>query len=329
LLRGNLTPLTLYTPFYFGSLVHYALDQRYTYGIDHLDAIEAFKDQHASERAAASRPYTESENETIEKQAALARQVLAHYDQWARTETGPYADRNLEFVSTEQAFRTPIRTARNRRDPRFVLAGRFDGVVRSKTDGLLYLWEIKTTRSIGERVKQLALEEQANAYTLAAQDVLGQPIAGIVYTLIRKKAPESPRVLKNGLLSRAVDIDTTADHFVNCVRAHHGAQATREFIKANYNDVLAELLTQPNKFFARVVIRRTREELQTAARDLYAVAREMRNPNTPVYAHAGTHCNYCLFREPCLAVAGGRDPQPLLQAGYTRNTYHEAREGDE
>lgn len=326
LLRMNLTPLGTYVPFFVGSAVHYCLEQHYKYGTAPTDSLAAFLTEYAAKVGSEA---IARDMEAIGTSLILVEGVLAHYLEWATADKSDFADNALEWVSTEQAFKSPIRTAGGRVSKRMYLAGRFDGVVRHKRDNQLYLWEIKTTRSVTERLKMLPHEEQANAYANAAQELLGEPIAGIIYTIIRKKVPESPAELKKGGLSRDKSIDTTAERYLAAVRAHHGEQATREFIKTQYGEILQQLLDQPNKFFARVVIRRTQAELRRANDDLRAVATDMIN-RPYIYPHGGPHCTWCNFREPCIAMNNGDfdTAKALLVANYQRNTYHERRADD-
>jgi hypothetical protein len=256
--------------------------------------------------------------------------MLAHYLQWSNAYNGPFNDRDLDFVNVEQSFDVPLRTNRNFIARNLRLAGRFDGVVRNRQDDKLYLWEIKTTqRSIAQRIKMLDLEEQADAYALAAQEILKEPIAGIIYTILRKALPEMPAVLKNGLLSLNKQIDTTAEHYLGAIRVHHTHRATRDFIAHYYGEFLQHLLDNGKPFFERVMIRRSQAQLKAARDELYAVAREMTNPRVPIYHHGQPGCNWCIFREPCLAIQTGQIEfaEQMLANNYKQNTYH--LKGDE
>ena len=324
LLRRNLTPLGVYAPFFTGRVIHAALDHLYRYGQNPVDMVDALV---WSETAKLKRDYPTiyAANEpTINEQAEFCKAMLAHYLQWATSYNGPFNDRDLDFINVEQSFNVPMRTPRNFIARGYRLAGKFDGVVRHKKDDQLYLWEVKTTKSITQRLKQLDLEEQADAYAIAAQEILGEPIAGIIYTLIRKAVPEMPQELKRGGLSQNKQIDTTFEHYLAAIRAYHGHNATRDFIQSTYGDFLQHLLDNGNPFFERVMIRRSQEQLKNSRNELYAVAREMTNPAIPIYHFGQPACNWCIFREPCIAIQQGQREyaEKLLSTSYTQNTYH-------
>lgn len=330
LLRRNLTPLGVYAPFFTGRVIHGALDRLYRFGVNPVDEVPALVHAETFKlRTEYPTIYTANEP-TINEQAEFCKALLAHYLQWRQSYKGPFNDYDLDFINVEQSFNVPMRTSRGFLARRLRLAGKFDGVVRYKKDDQLYLWEVKTTKSINNRIKQLDLEEQPDAYALAAQEILGQPIAGIIYTLIRKATPETPQELKRGGLSQNKQIDTTFAHYLAAIRAYHGHNATNEFIQDTYGPFLQHLLDNGNPFFERVMIRRTPAQLRTARNELYAVALEMTQPRVAIYKTGDVHCNWCIFREACIARQQGNIEysEQLLKENYTQNTYHLRSEED-
>jgi len=323
-LRRNLTPLGVYVPFFVGRVIHGALDRMYRYGVNPVDEVASLVEEETRHIQQDHPQIYATQIQKVNEQAVLCAAYLQHYVEWSQVFNGPFNDRDLDFINVEQQFNVPLRTDRGFIAKSLRKAGKFDGVVRYKKDDKLYLWEIKTTRSINERLKMLDLEEQADSYAIDAQQMLGEPIAGIIYMLIRKAIPETPEILKNGCLSQNKRIDTTFEHYLACIRAHHKHEATRDFISAKYGDFLQHLLDNANPFFMRICIRRTQEQLIAARNELYAVAREMTNPRIPIYHHGQPSCNWCVFREPCVAIQQGKhdEAERLLRENYTQNTYH-------
>jgi len=331
LLRRNLTPIGIYTPFFTGRVIHGALDGLYRYGENPITVVPALV-RAETDKLQQQYPTIYAANRiTIVEQTELCIEILNHYMQWRGSYRGKFQDNDLDFLNVEQAFDVPMRTNRGFLARSLRLAGRFDGIVRHKKDDQLYLWEVKTTRSISQRLKQLDLEEQADAYCIAAQELLGQPIAGVIYTLIRKAVPQSPLVLKSGYLSQNKQIDTTFAHYLAAIRAHHGHVATNDFIQETYGDFLQHLLDNGNPFFERVMIRRSQQQLKSARDELYAVALEMTRPSIPIYKHGQLGCNWCIFREPCIAQQQGQIEfsEKLLQDNFIQNTYHQRTNDDE
>lgn len=323
-LRGNLAPLQPYPPFVIGTAVHNALRQYYYFGLNPVDAVDEIVEEYLAPLRQAYPLVYDANRPKIAEWVAFVKAVLGHYTQWARSFNGPFNDRQLDFINVEQAFNVPMRTSRGFYSRRLRKAGKFDGIVRYRVDNRLYLWEIKTTKSIAQRVRQLDLEEQADSYALDVQEMLGEPVAGIIYTLIRKALPSEPDVLKRGGLSQNKQIDTTFERYLAAIRAHHGHNATSTFIQDTYGDFLQHLLDNGNPFFERVIVKRSPEQLLTARNELYAVAQEMTNPAVRIYKTGDTHCNWCIWREPCLAIQqGGYEyAEKLLRENFVPNTYH-------
>src|SRR5258706_4478979 len=323
-LRRNLTSLGIYAPFFTGRIIHAALDNLYKYGVEPVTMVAELVVQETNDLRIKQPDVYKRYADLITEQMWLCTDILNHYWSWRQSYNGPYADPDFDFLTTEQAFNEPMRTPKGRIAKNLRLAGRFDGLVRYKKDDAVYLWEIKTTRSISERIKMLELEEQCDAYCIAAEEMLGERVHGVVYTLIRKKTPDEIPVLKSGMLSQNKAIDTTAELYIECVRTHHGHVATREFIKEHYGEIINHLLQNGKPFFQRVVVKRSIAHLANYRQQLYTVAREMTNPRIPIYHHGQYSCNYCVFREPCLAIQRGDVAlaESILATQFVQNTYH-------
>lgn len=329
LLRRNLTPTGVYMPFFTGRVIHGALDALYKYGTHPVDSVAQLVDNELADVRAKRPDYYAKMLPALTEQIALCEGMLTHYMQWRNTDKSDFADRNLDFITTEQHFAVPMRSQRGFISKRFYYEGRFDGVVRHKETGELFLWEVKTARSINERLNALAHEVQANAYMIAAQEMYREPIAGTIYTIMRKKLPAVPALLKNGFLSQNKAIDTTPERYLQSIRETHAHVATSAFIREYYGEMLQALLDDSNPFFARQVVRRTPAELKAFNSDFYAIATEMTRDNVKIYPHGTYQCVFCLFREPCIVKNNGGDHEALLQQFYTQNTYHEQKPDDE
>lgn len=200
-LRQHLTTIQVYQPFFFGTVIHAFLEEYYR-----PNALIA----HAAGRATQQ---LKAIPNALPEFIDFGSQLFEHYITWALNQAAGdcLGDYSFDSLSVEQPFDVPILTPAGFPSSKFRFAGRVDGVWRSTVDGKLYLHEIKTTSSIDGRIGQLAFEYQPTAYMLAMGAVYKEPIAGVIYTLIRKKLPADPDVLKDGSLSKNKGIDTTAD----------------------------------------------------------------------------------------------------------------------
>lgn len=314
-LRSNLAPVVSYAPFIIGRIIHTVQEYRYSPNANlreipmHRVMASALRDELKSRGKLML-----IETVTLRDQVKLVRGMLNHYVLWASRYAGAMRDQELEFVYVEKEFRVPLRHPDGAVSPNIVFAGRFDGIARHLPTGKLWLWEMKTCRSIPERYDQLVMDEQASGYCIAAQDMLGAPVEGIIYTLMLKKLPRQPVVLADGMLSKNRAIDTTPEAYAAAVRMHHGADAPA-LMRTYYQDMIAHLAMKCSEkpYFLRVPVRRTQEELRRFRAEMWAVAHEMVDPVTPIYATAGWQCSRCSFKQPCLTYNKGDDAGVAFQ----------------
>lgn len=299
----GLGPLEVYGPFYIGRLVHAALEYYYA------------KKGKLSFRAATTMAVeTEAESATglpldqalwvLEGYTETARSILHWYYRWIKSEdhrNHPWGDPSLEFLEQEPTFEVslPYTSMTGR-----CLGGRFDGLVRRRDDGSLWLFETKTTVSIQNLQKSLRFDEQAGAYIYAAQQILGEHVEGVIYNILRKKAPTMPPVLKSGKLSQNKSLDTTVERYLDAAYAAHPHDSDEE-IRERYADMLAHLEAKGNTFFSRTIVRRTPYEIRKSARELSKVATRMANEEMFAPSPDFIKCNRCLFQNPCLAASRG------------------------
>jgi hypothetical protein len=316
-LRRNLEPDIPYMPFFTGRAIHHCLEMYYRNGTDLLQSLGLFLN---NERKLMGNLWP-LEEAKVSEQIDLIVAMLQHYKQWVdgmQVEGTMWADNNLEFIALETEFSVPIRTPNGRASSKVFLAGRMDGVVRHKIDGSIWIWEIKTTRSIKELLRSLDNDPQTGAYIYAAQQLFGVKPRGVLYNIMRKKAPTKPEVLKNGLLTKRANIDTTAQAYAAAVNEHH-SDWSKETKMEYYGDIIQKLADEGNTFFGRFPIRRTENEIDQLAYDLWQVSLEMTRPTTPIYpTESWTNCNFCPFRSPCLTMNNGGDVEYLLDNEYKR-----------
>lgn len=314
-LRRNLEPNVPYMPFFTGRAIHYALEVYYAEGVPLKKTLAAFCDLEIKQMEESGRLF-EAEREKLQEQIELMVAMLDHYELWIDREKGRWSDDQFEFIAMETEFSVPLRTPTGRASSRVFLAGRFDGLIMRKDDGSFWIWETKTARGIDELTKSLANDEQCGAYVYAAEDLFSIPVTGVLYNVMRKKAPSFPKVLKNGTISKNKSIDTTAASYLDAVRTLQ-PDLTNEEILLKYKDILQHLLDEGKPFFARVPVYRTPAEIKTLQYNLWITALEMVRPRTPLYpAPSWMNCGFCRFRAPCLALNSEADYEFLLKEAY-------------
>lgn len=249
-------PVTSAHALRFGSLVHLGLEEwwrAWVLGEDNSRLVAALAPIHADETCD---PWDR----------AAARALLTGYHE--RWKSQPY-----ETLGVEVEFRRPLatglqtKTGKTRVARGYNVAGKFDGVARSRIDGRMWLVEHKTTSETIEPCspywRKLKVDRQVSLY-LSALRRDGYDVVGCLYDVIRKPTlrpkmatPESARKYKQDgtLYASQRDEDETPE--------------------AYEERLLADIAERPDDYFARAPVVRTAEEIAEHERDLYRVSRQI------------------------------------------------------
>lgn len=337
LMRQGMERKVTYAPFFTGRAIHWCLEKYYESihtepepRLPHLWLTD-FLDRELPSMEKDVGNLWDREEDVFEEQVELIQGMLEHYGQWAPVQRDWFSDSNLRFIALETEFSVPLRTQSGRASSKVYLAGRFDGLVQRKDNGTYWLLETKTTRSVDQLQASLDNDFQCGAYLLAAQELFGLPISGVLYNLMRKKVPTVPRLLSSGTLSQDQRIDTTAFAYMEAINQVH-PDWTGEQIEETYGGFLKHLLDSKKDFFRRVPIRRTPNELASLGREIHMIALEMSRPEVPIYANGAAvwrACDNCPFKAPCLAMNAGADFGQILSQEYRSRRRWDPLEGEE
>lgn len=171
-----------------------------------------------------------------------------------------------------------------------------DGLVEDE-NGDLYILEHKTPARIEE--SHLPMDTQVTLYAALVEGMLGRPVVGIIYNMIRKKTPSAPKILQNGGLSSAA-IDTTAEIYKQSILDIYGSvEAAPEPVQARYN----QLVISKNEYIARRILRRTDEEKMEVLARFKHLAEEIsfvKRTSVGIVPNPGRDCGtMCDFAELC------------------------------
>jgi hypothetical protein len=323
-MRYNLQPAGMPPALFLGQGVHIALDHYYRQDAPRSmdEPIQVFKDW-CKDRAAKIEERTgrlwEQERDMINEMYALGHVMLEHYGLWI-----PERDKDLEVLGTEYKFKHPVPAPAGytgRRGQRMVLAGRFDGVVRERSTGDVYLLEFKTTSRLSN-ARWTMRSLQSSSYAWAATQIYGD-IKGVIYRFLVKKAPRQLKWLqKSGRFSMAVSQKTSYEW------ARKNIEDAGEDPK-DYKEFLLALHQGGSDYFKEYRVPRTEQQKQDAIDAVYSYGRMMVDPDVPIFASGGFHCGYCPFVDPCTMRERGIDPEPLLAAEYESRDYWESEAEDE
>lgn len=315
----HLEPATPNSFFFLGHIVHDALELYYMKKEPTLMAAVKRSKRYNMERVEAQAgPAWSFEIEGLAKEIVLAEDMIYNYNLWLKErdyEGVPYADSNLEFISMEQTWEIPAITPSGRGSPRVYFAGRFDGLVRRKDTGELWLFETKTSQNPKGLIRSLQNDNQATMYVMAAREIMGEPVAGVLYNVLLKKSPNMPKELKSGYLSKNKSQACSVELYREAVRQTHPHFSASD-INKKYGDILYEL-GKKSPYVQRVFIERSDTHIELFRKEAHRIALEMVNPKTPIYpAPSSIKCGWCKFWEPCVARYRGEDPAAYLKVGY-------------
>jgi hypothetical protein len=199
-------------------------------------------------------------------------------------------DEQWDVISIEQEFKVRIL---NEGKPVAYFASRWDGVVRSREDGLIYLLEHKTAAQIV--LAYLELDDQGGSYWAVASQLLrkagilkpDEHIAGIIYNFLRKAMPDERPVNEEGL-------------------------------RLNKNQSVSK--RQPPQAFVRHPIERSPKEQATQIQriaDEIEVMNAVRNKTIPLTKTPTKDCPRCPFWVPCqLHERSSDNYQTVLRNNY-------------
>ena len=310
--RMSLEPKSPQKALSLGIGVHEALESYYR---DRVDPVEFFRDwAYGESERLYSYNLTSEEMDDLRAAWDLGLGMLENYVQWSK------ANDNFDFIAAEQQFKVPIFSPDGVVVGYFV--GRFDGLIRFHDSGEVAVIDHKTFSVRPQSADWLQLDLQTTGYAYSATYLaqagqlidFGVPEGGVISKVLwnglRKKLPTVPATLKNGSLSRAANMDTTLEVYLNAI--HLAGEDERD-----YEEVLERLRNKPNNFFHREIRERTWDEMLSFETLLYQVHQEMANPETAITYNPTHDCLWkCSFRAPCIAKNCGGDEQMQLQIHY-------------
>ena len=324
-LWGNMEPAIPVTYFYFGRAVHHCLEMKASQDKPFDLSFQEFI-KHEDELMAQLDPEMQPRQDQLVEAAELAWSVLKHYEMHTAWDNGPWSDANLEYLQTETPFQVQLRGRSGRRTDIF-LSGRYDGIVQRKDDKSFWIFETKTTRAIGELERSLDNDLQAGMYIWAAKELQDLPIKGVLYNMLKKKAPTEPQFRTGrGVLQQDKKLATTPAAYLDAIRRTHPTFEDRHILEY-YGEYLQWMVGEPNQFFKRVAVVRTDFEIEALATDIYDIAREMVSKYTRIYpSPSWMNCGFCSFREPCLSLNKGMFDQAelLLRENYRHKVVAES-----
>jgi PD-(D/E)XK nuclease superfamily len=190
-----------------------------------------------------------------------------------------------------------------------VYEGRVDAIIRDLV-GNYWILDWKTTARMMSEDSDVVLEldDQITGYVFALREKLGLAIRGFKYVELRKGFPEPPLKNKNVRLGRSFSVSknqtTDVDTFIRTVRVEDKVA----YEEGLYDEYIDWLRNDGMRYVEVHTVYKTEVQLASFEQELIWQAREMTNPNLPLYKSPGRFsCGMCGYREPCLDKDQGGD----------------------
>lgn len=342
--RGNYYPRITAKPLEFGVAYHYALEvaydpTRWSYPPDvRRDlSIKAFKMKceeqwkHFLETPEGQMAMYEEVRQDYEDRIQLGIGMLRyHFEKIA-----PDLDKQFEPLAVEVGFQVPI-TNPDTGEPLYcrrldcsqhpgaeapvTFNGRID-LLLADSYGDIWVNDWKTSARLStDRDEFLDLDDQISGYVWAMY-MLGKPVRGFIYHEQYKAFPQPPEQLTRTYKGRWFSTNKNqATSYELAMKTFREKDATA-YEEGLYDDYLTFLENEGRPYHERYQKHRSQGELLEIHRNLYLEAKDIVDPELPLYPNPGRFgCGSCAFRQPCLEKNSGGDYL------YALNTLFERRE---
>jgi hypothetical protein len=313
-LRGNLTTIEGVAPLWFGSGIHFALEDYHGYK-NYPHPIKAFEDYvkatYKQEKLTGKRLPMNWPDLVV-----LGRGMLSYYvDTWlvARDPLKTFVVDGRPQVEVNALVKVPFQ---NEFYDEVYYAVTLDRVVEGD-DGDLYIVDYKTAQRIQTQFFQT--DPQISAYCwIASRLYPGRRIGGFIYQQHRKDVPAAPRVLGDGTISISRSQLTTHRHYRKALINIYGEVEAAPSQNVEFLNWLNEIETpSQDRYIRRDTIYRNEHQVEAEGVKLLLELDEMLNRNLPLYPTPTRECgNMCSFNSACVSMDDGGDWESELRFGF-------------
>jgi hypothetical protein len=322
----NLGPIHLASPLWFGSGIHYALEDFHGYRV--FDSAErAF----IAYCIATAQNYVRDLPSDYADLFILGQRMMQYYQyNWLRHKRNDqtfWAPNPITQVSEPQVevnFEIPITPninpaiealCRQLGIDVILYRGTIDRVVQGDYETLL-IDEYKTAKVI--QTQHYMTDPQVSRYVWAGAQIYEQPVVGVIYHQFWKRSADPPRILQSGKVSTAQNLVTSESLYrQRLLDLYNSVDAAP---KANI-DFLWALASSENenrdRYVRRDEINRTVQQIQSQGILILLELEDMLNPDLPLYPNPTRDCfRLCSFLSPCVSLDDGGDWELELEADY-------------
>lgn len=331
-LKMNMSPKALAAPLWFGSAIHYAMEDYHGHNF-FGHPREAFKAYCISTAQNYKRELPSDAQDHYELGKAMM-DYYVHYwlGRYPRKPHSTYWRKNpetgLEEPQVEVNFEIeiPINETDHPRLYRHMRAlgadcvlyrGTLDGVAIDEF-GHLWVVEYKTAKVFQNTHYQT--DPQVTTYVWAASLIYDLPVAGVIYMQFVKKEPEHPRILSSGEVSTAQNLATSYPLYQEQLENLYGdVMKAPSKNQAKLNELMRAETEERDRYIIREKIHRNTQHCSSEAQKILMELEDMLNPDLPLYPNPTRDCSrMCSFLTPCVNMDDGSDWEELLLEQYSQ-----------
>jgi len=327
-LKGNLGPKHLAAPLWFGSAIHYGLEDFHGHNIFGR-AANAFKAYCISTAQNYKRDLPPDAQDHYDLGVAMMDYYQDHWlGRYPRKPDETYWCENpvtgIPEPQVEVNFEIPIPI-----EPGSILDGYakrlgIDVVLyRGTIDrvcvdewGNLWVDEYKTAKAAMSTHFQT--DPQVTTYVWACSLIYDRPVAGVIYHQFVKKMPEPPKRLSSGKLSTAANLVTSSTLYrEQLVNMYGDVMKAPSQNQAKLNEIMGSETQDRDRYIIRERIHRNAQQCYHESQKILLELEDMLNPELPLYPNPTRDCSrMCSFLTPCINMDDGSDWEALLEATY-------------
>lgn len=308
-LRHNLGPKHGIAPLWYGTGMHFALEDFHGYNrFGHPKAaFEAY--------VKASKEHNERKlPPDWEQLLELGRNMMDYYVVWMQQRKNSllrtYWVDGVPQVEVNFRFIIPGDWTKFGYD-RVEYSGTIDRVCIDEND---MLWPLDYKSAVAIQTLHYLVDPQVSAYMWAAPHIYNKPVAGFIYQQHKKSTPAPGRILKNGSVSMAQNQSTS--HFLykqTLIEVYGGLEKCSADHIAFLNDLARQESEEADNFIRIDKIYRNERRAQSEGTKIIMEIEDMLNPNLPLYPNPTRDCSsFCPFISPCTSLDDGSNFQDEL-----------------
>ena len=301
-LRQNLTSTEQKSYLWLGTGGHFALEDWYGYNY-YGSPVVAFEAYVTAQQQWAKKMKGLGGSklpEDYEEQATLAKGILNYFLEWIKVREDYPTYMVDGEPQTEIRLNVPIDLDIPGIDNKLVYGCTLDRVVI--IDDELWITDYKFNKNFD--TNPLEWNQQMSAYIWAASTIYDLPIAGGILWQFKKEVPKQPRVLSNGLLSANKSQLTTHILYRQALIDMYGSvDGAPEANVHCLNELAKRQADDSDQFIRRDRTYRTWEQQQAEGDKMLMEARDMFDPDLPLYPNPTKDCGWdCEVKEVCLMI---------------------------